>query len=773
MPLISESIPNLVNGVSQQPPSLRLKTQGDLQENGLSSVVDGLRKRPPTEHIAKLAGITNADDAYIHTMRRDENEFYILVVTKTSIFVFDKFGNALPVTGDASYLAGLTSPSEQLTATSIADYTFIVNKTKTVQKRTDRSPTRNPEAMVYVRQGDYLTDYRITLTWKATANANDSTVTISKTTLDASVAANQGDVRTNKIAADLIAALRANVPSSIFQIEQFGSTIHIERIDANKSLNFRMSTEDSRGNTFLKAFKEQTSDFLDLPPTGKLGFRIKILGNSSEQADDYYVSLQDPQTNGTFVWREDIANNVELGFDKTTMPHQLVRQPNGSFRLEQAPWEDRIVGDDFNNPFPTFAGGKINDIFFHRNRLGFLSDENVIFSEAGEYYNFFLKTIVTTLDSAPIDVAVSNNQVSILKHAVPFNESLLMFSDLTQFVLNASDLLTASTITVDVTTQFEASLRSKPVPAGRFVFFAVKRGRWSGLREYFVDPASESNTNALEITAHIPRYIDGEVRKLAASSNEETILAITDGDPRAIYVYRYYWSAAEKLQSSWSRWTFDGDVLNADFNQSDIYVLVKRADGVCLERINLSVDSARAVTNGGFPVHLDRRVLLQTGGMTSIPYVEPNIQYVTSRGDVIEVSRVASELAKGRKVYAGVPFTFRYRFSEVVIKQENEPITTGRLQLRNIAVVYYDTGYFEAWVSPKNRDPFKKQFTGRVIGSINNTIGSVPLEFGTFRVPILAKSDQVQIELRSSSYLPCAFQSAEWEGHYTLRSRRQ
>ena len=51
MSLISRTIPNFVNGVSQQPPSLRLESQGELQENGLSSVIKGLEKRPGFHHI--------------------------------------------------------------------------------------------------------------------------------------------------------------------------------------------------------------------------------------------------------------------------------------------------------------------------------------------------------------------------------------------------------------------------------------------------------------------------------------------------------------------------------------------------------------------------------------------------------------------------------------------------------------------------------------------------------------------------------------------------
>ena len=86
MPLVSASIPNFVNGISQQPAPLRLNTQGEIQENGISSVVKGLSKRPPCEHVAKLSNgagsnLTQNTDSFFHTIRRDENEAYALVVT--------------------------------------------------------------------------------------------------------------------------------------------------------------------------------------------------------------------------------------------------------------------------------------------------------------------------------------------------------------------------------------------------------------------------------------------------------------------------------------------------------------------------------------------------------------------------------------------------------------------------------------------------------------------------------------------------------------------
>ena len=86
--LVSRTIPNLVQGVSQQPEVLRLNSQAGEQVNGFSSVVEGLKKRPPTEYVAKLSS-SSLGNAFIHTINRDLNERYIVVVSNGSIAVYD------------------------------------------------------------------------------------------------------------------------------------------------------------------------------------------------------------------------------------------------------------------------------------------------------------------------------------------------------------------------------------------------------------------------------------------------------------------------------------------------------------------------------------------------------------------------------------------------------------------------------------------------------------------------------------------------------------
>jgi len=488
MALISQSIPNLINGVSQQPPSLRLSTQAEVQENGLSNVVTGLSKRPSSSHIADLGTISNLDKAFIHTIRRDENEFYSMVVdTAGTIRVFDKDGVSKTVTNNAaSYLSGLTNPNKELAAVSIADSTFIVNKNTIVAKAATTSTTRNPEALVYVKQADYSSTYRLVLTKGSTTSTVEFAT---KSSTQSSTGETQNAERgaaTDLIATNLNTFSGTSVSSTYYQnitngsavsgltVTRYGNVLHVQSTD---STDFQVEVGDSHGGQHLLVFKDETPDFKKLPVEAPVGYVIKVSGDNQKAQDDYYVRFTDDE-----VWKETLDSNILTELNAATMPHKLTKLANGNFQFDPVTYEPRTVGDDNTNSFPSFVGFTLSDIFFHRNRLGVLADENVIFSRAGEFtsFDFFRKSVLTIVDSDPIDVAVSSNKVSILKHAVPFNDSLLLFSDLTQFKVTADPVLTPETVNISNTTEFEASLRAKPAQAGKFVYFGSKRGAWSG-----------------------------------------------------------------------------------------------------------------------------------------------------------------------------------------------------------------------------------------------------------------------------------------------------
>lgn len=798
MGLISTTIPNLVNGVSQQPYALRLASQAEEQVNGHSSVVEGLRKRPGTRHIAKLAGVSGS--AFIHTINRDSTEQYVVAIQGGDLKVFDLNGNAKTVSfpNGKGYLAG-SNPQEMFRCVTVADYTFILNTTKTVAKAATTITARPPEALAWVRQGAYAATYKVYI---------DGTQRASYTVPDGSQAAHATNVTTDYIAEQLRAQLNTNIGAD-FTITRYGSTIHITR---KNGADFTISTDDSIGDNGVKAVKGKVQRFSDLPARAVNGFTVEIIGDQSSSFDNYYVRHSTSGTSSSDgVWEESAKGGEQSSLDATTMPHGLVRNADGTFTFQALTWAPREVGDLDSNPFPSFVGRPLADIFFHRNRLGFISDENIVFSKAGDYFNFFIGTATAVLDDDPIDIGVSHVKVSILRHAIPFNETLLLFSDKTQFQLGVTDLLTPNTVSVNQTTEYECSLRAKPVGAGRYVYFAVNRGTFTGIREYFVDGNTESE-DAAEVTGHVPKYIPGGVFKIAASGNEDMLVVLSEKTPNQMYIYKYYWSDGEKLQSSWSRWEFAaGDrILNCDFIESRLYVLVQRADGVHLEVMNLEPGAVQ--DNWNLHVHLDSKVSEAGVTKTFVPgnaaieaddITKITLPYKLGSGESVQVVCAPGGTKKpgfvfadfevdnsgtftvlnmrgnwtGEKFYIGKPYEFRYRFSTLVIKEDapgggQMTVGEGRIQVRKMAILYNEAGYFRAEVTPFRRETYRYTFSGRVVGSGKNILGDTSIEQGKFPFPVAAKNDQVTIEIVNDTFLPCFFLSAEWEAFYTIRSQR-
>ena len=190
MPLVSTSIPNLINGVSQQPPALRLASQAESVVNCMPSAVEGLKKRPPMNHVARLfTGSAGNTRPFIHVVDRDGTVQYLVVITDGDLKVFDLDGTAKTVTfpDGKTYLdvANTADPSSQFRVASVADYTFITNREKTVAMDSATSTNWGTKSMVFIKAANYDTTYRVTLggtqksyTTPAVGSGTPDTITI-------------------------------------------------------------------------------------------------------------------------------------------------------------------------------------------------------------------------------------------------------------------------------------------------------------------------------------------------------------------------------------------------------------------------------------------------------------------------------------------------------------------------------------------------------------------------------------------------------------------
>ena len=802
--LVSTTIPNLINGVSQQPFATRMSSQAEDQLNCLSSVVEGLKRRPATQHVAKVRD-GQAGDCFTHFINRDVTERYVVLITNGDLQVFDLAGNQKTVAfpGGKTYLAA-TSPSKSFKCLTIADHTFVLNKTVKAAMSTELSPSRCPEAIVFVKQANYSTTYKVTInggSWIHTTGTGSETS--GQVCNDFHSADDKNcPLSTSRIATGLANQINAHLGAYGFTVQVVKSTIWIKKTNTS---DFTISVEDSRGNTQMTLAKDKVQVFSNLPTVAPAGFVCEVVGDATSNFDNYYVKFVPTNATATFdegLWEETVKPGIPWKLDAATMPHVLVREANGTFTFKVAEWGNRTAGDADSAPDPSFIGNYVHDVFFWHNRLGFLADDNCIMTRAAEYFEWFPKTVTTVTDADPIDQNASHTKVSVLYHAVPWNEELLIFSDQTQFALDlgSDNLLSPKTCSIKTVTEFSGSTLAKPVGAGKNVFFVTDKGKFSGMREFFVELDTKTR-DAADITAHVPQYLPANIFKLAVATNESLLVALSLDERNTAYVYKYYWSGDDKMQSSWSRWTFEGQVMNVEFIESDMYMLLQYSDALYLEKISIEPDHKD--TDAPFEYSLDRKVKESSCTVTydavtkrtkfTLPYIIGTEEmWVVTRHSSPQATPPGSILVEAErgtnwievmgnytsaKVFIGQPYEASYLFSTQVLREQAQGggqsvVAEGRLQLRNWSLTYSKTGYFEVEVTPLYRDTNRFVFTGRTLGKGGNAVGELPIVSGTFRFPIMSKNDQVSILVRSKSFLPFHLLSAGWEGFYSIRSKR-
>ncbi len=625
--LLSSSTPSLIGGVSQQPAALQLPGQCAVQENALGTVVEGLKKRPALVHQAVL-GTPPDGTVTAHFINRDAAERYVVLLGDDSaqggdngLKVYDLDGDGTPIAiknkyddpadeADFDYL-DCDDPATDLKFLTVHDYTFVLNAAITPAMGAATTADRNPEGLVTVRQGNYSTDYTVTVKKGATS------YTFTKTTLASDATGAEDDIKTNDIAEDLETGLNAlSGFSTAYDITREGSTLHIARDDGT---DFELTADDSVGSTILTAAKGSVQAFGDLPTVAPDGFHIAIDGDPETDTGSYYVSFATTSGEdfGDGTWSEAADQGVAYQLDPDTLPHLLIRKSNGDFVFTPADgvhdlshtWGERSVGDTDTNPDPSFVGEPIRNVFFFQDRLGFLAGEAVVLSESGQYFNFFRTSTINLLDAARIDVHAAHTKVSRLNHAVPLGEQLVLFSDQSQFVLRGEATLTPTTVSIAPTTEFENLAACPPQAVGRRIFFAADRGG-SALIQELVDVSTNRPVfDAVEVTSQVPSYIPASPTSIASSPVEDVVAVLTSGETGSLFVYKYLVNGGERVQSAWSKFPLSGtgvEIVDAAFIRSDLHMVIKRGSEYSLERMSFEPNATDP--DSDFEVALDRKI---------------------------------------------------------------------------------------------------------------------------------------------------------------------
>jgi len=514
------------------------------------------------------------------------------------------------------------------------------------------------------------------------------------------------------------------------------------------------------------------------------GVVYNLLESHTSSSDNEPGGTVDTNGDGIYDWEEYWIVNTKY----TTVLRDWVTDEKYFERALS--YDSRGSGDDFTNPFPSFVGQSINDVFFFKNRLGFLTNNAVIFSEADAYFNFFRTTTQQLLDSAPIDVGLSHTKVAVLQHAIPFQEKLMLFSKQSQFVLRGADILSPKTVAISPVTEYDISDSINPLAVGNYIYFTFQRNDYEGVYEYFVDNNTET-FNAEEITQQIPKYINKKATRIVGSPAENTLVITTDDDLKTLFVYKYFWSNKEKIQSAWMKFTFDRDIVGCDFIDSKLFMLTSDTEGLHLE--SLTLEDGLKDSGLDYTLYLDSRVegsslttsydaTTKKTTISGFPYDPADVDVYSKIGhkyDFVKTTSTAGTVSgdiTSVPFFAGKPYNMLYRFSEQTLKQPTE--RGGRSAsdytyqtIRSGSVNYADTGHFTVEVTPKYRDTYTYAFNPDIVGA-NLALNEFVPQNGHFRFAVQAQPNEVTIEVKSSSALPVKLLAAEFESMFIPRSRR-
>ena len=182
---ITQTIPNLTQGISQQPDEYKIPGQVKDMVNALPDVSQGLLKRPAGKFVASLSDGTknsSSNGRWFHYYR-DENEQYIGQIHRDgTVRIWDCLTgnekNVVNAIGNQNYLTH--TGDEDIQTLTLNDFTYLNNRTKTVEMDTTTEPDINfkKEIFVELKSISYAKQYALNL-FNNTATSTVTTATLS------------------------------------------------------------------------------------------------------------------------------------------------------------------------------------------------------------------------------------------------------------------------------------------------------------------------------------------------------------------------------------------------------------------------------------------------------------------------------------------------------------------------------------------------------------------------------------------------------------------
>ena len=535
----------------------------------------------------------------------------------------------------------------------------------------------------------------------------------------------------------------------------------------------------------------------ELPEAASLsdGDIYAVVGIAGTQ-DDYYLVWDGTNE----IWNETVGPGALTTFDGDTMPHVLTRTATDTFTFGPATWETRPVGSTGN---PSFIGEPIFNLFFHKNRFGFVSTDNVILSQPVEYLNFWRNSALTTSDADPVDLTCTSMQDVTLFAVQPMTQGLVLFSTREQFIMTSGSdgVLSPATAAIRSVSKYEMYTHFDPILVDDEILFTSDANNYT--RVLSMATRGENNSPVFnDVGKPVTTWVPSGINR-GFGSSQNSFIALYNNEASNLYFYRFYKVDAQNQIRSWFRWDFPGNILGHFIEQDQIFLAISANGRVHMLSMYINPNNQVPIVQTPQGAIYDNPALDYLHVPASVTYdnttrlstittnsTHPDnaewrpiaIQPYTvgdANGSFWELTRVndttftaAVDLTSVTGLLFGYAFPMDIELPKTYYRQGDKVDFTASLTIARMKFAMGKTGAVGFEVRPRGSATFSG--VGEVGISNWYLLDSAPIDDErVFNLPLHQRNDNFDIRISSDSPYPTSLLSMSWEGQYSPRYYRR
>ena len=572
-------------------------------------------------------------------------------------------------------------------------------------------------------------------------------------------------------------------------------------LSSSSAFNIEVVEDD-----LMRVMQSSVNDVTRLPNQCKHGYIVKVSNSRMADEDDYYVRFDgENDRDGSGSWSEcakpgipKTLTNMPLVIQRTALANPGTSSEVATFTIKQFTYADRLIGDELTNPLPSFVNKRINKVLFFRNRLVFLSGENVVTSRPGTLGepDFFSESALTISSSDPIDISAASTFPSELFDGIAINTGLVVFSTNQQFLLASDDtVLNPDTAKLRSISTFNYNKDIAPISLGTTIGYVDNSGKFSRFNE-MANIAREGEPVVVEVSKIVPTTLPKNIDLLTNSRENGIILfAKSSATDCIIYGYKYLNVADKRQQAAWFKWKLNRPILyhfiiddeyyylDADYYLQKIRLVQTTEDpSIVQDNVDflLHVDNHTTVSGGSFNSATNTTTFSSVGWLNTVTTPNHDLVVIDTNTNSARVGRYGKPTVSGTSFTLPGEWTDSYIIGYLYPYEVKFPTfyatrrdgnssradVNSSLVLHRIKFHFGKIGLYETTLERIGKTDYTEVYESTELDEYD--VSDAPyLEEIIKTVPVYEKNTNVDVTLRSSHPAPATLRSVSWEGDYS------